>query len=72
MFNDLDGCDTVIFSLFWKMSCRKVFSSQHMSIYVCVCVCVCYVGIDKEQFIEELLQDFLNVNKTLRSNTYCL
>ena len=72
MFNDLDGCDTVIFSLFWKMSCRKVFSSQHMSIYVCVCVCVCYVGIDKEQFIEELLHDFLNANKTLRSNTYCL
>ena len=68
MFNDLDGCDVIIFSLFWKMSCRKVFSSQHMSIYVCVC----NVGIDKEQFIEELLQDFLNVNKTLRSNTYCL
>ena len=68
MFNDLDGCDAVIFSLFWKMSCRKVFSSQHMSIYVCVC----NVGIDKEQFIEELLQDFLNVNKTLRSNTYYL
>ena len=38
MFNDLDRCDAVIFSLFWKMSCHKVFSSQHMSIYVCVCV----------------------------------
>ena len=49
VFNDLEGCDAVIFSLFWKMGCRKVFSSQ------LICVCVCYVGIDKEQFIEESL-----------------
>ena len=50
VLNDFDGCDAVIFSLFWKMGYRKVFSSQ------LICVCVCYVGIDKEQFIEELLQ----------------
>ena len=54
MFNDLDGCNAVIFSFFFgkKVVVRCSLPNIHTR--------VCYVGIDKEQFIEEL-----NVNKTL-------